>query len=79
MDQVYIVGAGGFGREVAHWLTQSPDCGTKWRLAGFLDGQVQRGQQAYAVVAAAGHQQVLVTGQGHELAVHRDQLQGGQT
>ena len=41
MDQVYIVGAGGFGREVAHWLTQSPDCGTKWRLAGFLDDNAE--------------------------------------
>ena len=41
MDNVYIVGAGGFGREVAHWLAQSPDCGTKWRLAGFLDDNAE--------------------------------------
>ena len=37
MSPLYIIGAGGFGREVAHWLAQSPDCGVKWRLAGFLD------------------------------------------
>jgi len=41
MDSVYIVGAGGFGREVAHWLAQSPDCGAKWRLAGFLDDNAE--------------------------------------
>lgn len=37
METIHIVGAGGFGREVAHWLAQSPDCGAKWRVAGFLD------------------------------------------
>ena len=41
MDTVYIIGAGGFGREVAHWLLQSPDCGTKWRLGGFLDDNAE--------------------------------------
>ena len=41
MDTVYIVGAGGFGREVAHWLAQSPDCGAKWRLGGFLDDNAE--------------------------------------
>ena len=41
MSPLYIIGAGGFGREVAHWLSQSPDCGTKWRLAGFLDDNAE--------------------------------------
>lgn len=34
---VYILGAGGFGREVLSWLKQCPDHGSKWHVAGFLD------------------------------------------
>lgn len=34
---VYILGAGGFGREVLSWLKQCPDHGAKWHVAGFLD------------------------------------------
>lgn len=37
MTPVYIVGAGGFGREVLQWASDHPDCGVKWRIAGFLD------------------------------------------
>lgn len=37
MRRVLIVGAGGFGREMAQWLRQHPDCGKQWALAGFLD------------------------------------------
>ena len=34
---LYIVGAGGFGRELAFWLKQHPDYGMTWSLKGFLD------------------------------------------
>lgn len=34
---VYIVGAGGFGREVYAWLLDVIDSGQDWEVAGFLD------------------------------------------
>lgn len=37
MNQLVIVGAGGFGREVLAWARHSCDCGTRWGIAGFLD------------------------------------------
>lgn len=37
MTPVYIIGAGGFGREVLQWALDHPDCGVAWRIAGFLD------------------------------------------
>jgi len=35
--KLYIVGAGGLGRELLGWLRQSPDCGEKWDPLGFID------------------------------------------
>jgi sugar O-acyltransferase (sialic acid O-acetyltransferase NeuD family) len=37
MKKLYIVGAGGFGREAYAWVSQHPDCGRAWELDGFLD------------------------------------------
>lgn len=37
MKKLYIVGAGGFGREVYGWAHEHPDCGREWEPAGFLD------------------------------------------
>jgi sugar O-acyltransferase (sialic acid O-acetyltransferase NeuD family) len=37
MHDVYIVGAGGFGRVVLSQLLDDRACGTEWRVAGFLD------------------------------------------
>ncbi|MFN7341348.1 MAG: acetyltransferase [Opitutia bacterium] len=37
MKRLLIVGAGGFGREVFHWVRQHPDHGKLWQIAGFLD------------------------------------------
>jgi sugar O-acyltransferase (sialic acid O-acetyltransferase NeuD family) len=34
---LYIVGAGGFGREVWNWLNSHPDHGVQWTIDGFLD------------------------------------------
>src|SRR5215472_2572554 len=48
------------------------------RLAGFLAGDQQRGQQAHAVVAAAGDQQALVAGETHEVAVVGVKLEADQ-
>ncbi len=35
--ELYIVGAGGLGRELLSWLRHSPVCGKDWTPAGFLD------------------------------------------
>jgi len=37
MNQLIIVGAGGFGREVSHWVTQNPSHGLEYSIKGFLD------------------------------------------
>lgn len=37
MKRLLIVGAGGFGREVFHWVRQHPDHGRLWQVEGFLD------------------------------------------
>lgn len=37
MRPLFIVGAGGFGREMHAWLRQHPDHGRVWTIAGFLD------------------------------------------
>lgn len=41
MKTVYILGAGGFGRELYWWLMQSPDSGKVWKVAGFLDDNAE--------------------------------------
>jgi sugar O-acyltransferase (sialic acid O-acetyltransferase NeuD family) len=40
MKNLFIVGAGGFGREMFHWARQHPDHGRLWRIAGFLDDKI---------------------------------------
>jgi sugar O-acyltransferase (sialic acid O-acetyltransferase NeuD family) len=37
MKQLYIVGAGGFGRELHSWVLHHPAHGRDWTFAGFLD------------------------------------------
>ena len=37
MKKLYIVGAGGFGREVFAWIKQHPEFNKSWVLSGFLD------------------------------------------
>jgi sugar O-acyltransferase (sialic acid O-acetyltransferase NeuD family) len=41
LPKVYIVGAGGFGREVFTWASHHPDCGKKWEITGFLDDNAE--------------------------------------
>lgn len=41
MKDLYIVGAGGFGREVYAWLLDLPECNSAWRVRGFLDDNLQ--------------------------------------
>jgi sugar O-acyltransferase (sialic acid O-acetyltransferase NeuD family) len=40
MKHLYIVGAGGFGREVYNWLEDLEAAGQAWQLQGFLDDDV---------------------------------------
>jgi sugar O-acyltransferase (sialic acid O-acetyltransferase NeuD family) len=37
MKKLYVIGGGGFGREVWQWAREHPDCGHAWELTGFLD------------------------------------------
>ena len=37
MKNLWIVGAGGFGRELFFWLKHSPENGVNWNIAGFVD------------------------------------------
>lgn len=38
---LYIVGAGGFGREVYTWLSHMPETSVDWKLCGFLDDNLE--------------------------------------
>lgn len=38
---LYLVGAGGFGRELAFWLEHHPEANKRWAIAGFLDDNPQ--------------------------------------
>ena len=40
-SSLYIVGAGGFGRELFNWIKQHPDSGKAWNFAGFLDDNAE--------------------------------------
>lgn len=55
MKKVLIVGAGGFGREMSHWLRQHPDCGKQWSVAGYLDDNED------ALVTYSGYPPVIST------------------
>ncbi len=41
MKNLFIVGAGGFGREVYAWIKQHPEFNKSWVLAGFLDDNLE--------------------------------------
>ena len=40
LRELFIVGAGGFGRELYAWLRDMPECGRDWKFAGFLDDKL---------------------------------------
>jgi len=41
MKRLYILGAGGFGRELFSWVSQHPDHGRAWRIEGFIDDNLE--------------------------------------
>lgn len=41
MKKLFIIGAGGFGRELYVWAGHHPDAGRAWSLTGFLDDNQQ--------------------------------------
>ena len=69
MKKLYIIGAGGWGREVLILLRDHVDCGTAWDIAGFLVLMRDLGEDALV-------QLVLQLGEGSDPVV--DQLEQGE-
>ena len=40
MDKIYIVGAGGFGRELLQWIRDINSVKPTWEIGGFLDNRL---------------------------------------
>jgi sugar O-acyltransferase (sialic acid O-acetyltransferase NeuD family) len=61
MKNLFIVGAGGFGREVYAWIKQHPEFNKSWTLAGFLDDNLEalKSFNNFASVALLKNHQVL--------------------
>jgi sugar O-acyltransferase (sialic acid O-acetyltransferase NeuD family) len=61
MKNLFIVGAGGFGREVFAWIKQHPEFNKSWTLAGFLDDNLEalKPFNNFASVALLKNHQVL--------------------
>ncbi len=61
MKNLFIVGAGGFGREVYAWIKQHPEFNKSWTLAGFLDDNLEALKPFgnFASVALLKNHQVL--------------------
>eukprot|EP01047_Picozoa_sp_COSAG01_P005379 COSAG01_NODE_183_length_22835_cov_17.169247_8_plen_214_part_00 len=46
-SNLYIIGAGGLGREMESWLERTPRCERDWELAGYLDSGYAPGRLRY--------------------------------
>lgn len=56
MKRLIIIGAGGFGREIAEWATASADHGKHWTISGFVDDadvKTLAGTLRYPILARA--------------------------
>jgi sugar O-acyltransferase (sialic acid O-acetyltransferase NeuD family) len=40
LERIVVIGAGGFGREVAAWVVAAARAGAPWELAGFVDDRL---------------------------------------
>lgn len=55
-QRLFIVGAGGFGREVAAWVAQVNAVRPRWELVGFLDDDLAAGHPHHRVLARPDEQ-----------------------
>lgn len=69
MKQLYIVGAGGFGRELHSWAQDHPAHGRDWVFAGFLDDNPE-------ALGAYGKFAPVVSLQGHVPTAEKTYLCG---
>lgn len=54
MKKLYIVGAGGFGREIYGWAMDCPEWDTVWSFAGFLDDAKKPGEEIFKNATVVG-------------------------
>jgi len=64
VKKLYIIGAGGFGREVLGWARQCPSCGSEWIIGGFIDDTVRLvGKQIHGVEVVSNLDNYYISGE----------------
>ena len=64
MKKLYIIGAGGFGREVLGWARQCPLCGSEWIIGGFIDDNNRLiGKQIHGVEVVSNLEDYYISGE----------------
>ena len=64
MQKLYIIGAGGFGREVLGWARQCPLCGSEWIIGGFIDDNNRLiGKQIHGVEVVSNLEDYYISGE----------------
>ncbi len=51
MKRLFIIGAGGFGREVFSWIQQIPNRDREWAFGGFLDDDLSKCNERTPIIA----------------------------
>ena len=61
INQVYIIGAGGFGRELCSWLSQSVCSSLSWTIEGFFDDREDAQVGQYPVRSLAKAESMMLS------------------